>query len=162
MVEKDYLRLGTVILLSLQSSNALAVLEINPDLLLIFVVLHSLQFGEFKGVVFGFSIGLLEDAMAGTLFGLNSFILTLISWLTNIYKKYIFVSDIVAFLIYIVIATIIKYILTIFFSWIFKQGNMLSWFIILKMAGEIAYNAIIGTVLFLVYPVLVKKDDSLF
>ena len=39
---------------------------------------------------------------------------------------------------------------------------MLSWFIILKMAGEIAYNAIIGTVLFLVYPVLVKKDDSLF
>ena len=73
--------MATVILLSLQSSNALAVLEINPDLLLNFAVLHSLQFGEFKGVVFGFSIGLLEDAMAGTLFGLNSFILTLISGL---------------------------------------------------------------------------------
>jgi rod shape-determining protein MreD len=150
------------IIASLQSSNVLAIVDINPDLLLIVAILHSLKYGEYSGVIFGFFTGLLEDTLSGTLFGMNAFILTLVSWLTSIYKKYIFVSDVVAFLIYVVIATIIKYIFFVLLTWIFKRGDLPGWIILLKMAGEIAYNCLIGLILFYLAPLMYKKEESPF
>jgi len=70
-------------------SNVFAILGVNPDILLLLVILHSIYYGEYKGEIFGFIIGLLEDVLSGTLFGINAFILTLIAWLTSIYKKYV-------------------------------------------------------------------------
>lgn len=148
------------ILMTIQSSNLFAIADINPDFLLILTILHSLHYGEYKGLIFGFSVGLLEDIFSGSLFGLNAFVLTLISWLANVYKKYIFVSDIIAFLIYVVIATILKYILYVIFSLIFQRGEFFNAFILLKMAGEIAYNAIFGIVFFYLVPILYKQEEN--
>ncbi len=150
------------IFMALQSSNVMAIFDINPDFLLIIIILHSLNYGEYKGVWFGFIIGLLEDALSGTLFGLNAFIFTLISWLTGVYKRYIFISDIVAFIIYIILATIIKYIFYILFYWIFKKSGLLDWYILLKMAGEIGYNVIIGIVFFYLAPFVYKREETTF
>lgn len=150
------------ILMSIQSSNSLAIFEINPDFLMIIVILHSLHYGEYKGSIFAFAIGILEDAFSGTLFGLNAFILTLISFLTSIYKKYIFVSDIVAFLIYVIIATVIKYVFYILFYWIFRKTGLIDWYLLLKMAGEIAYNTLIGTVFFYLSPFIYKRSENPF
>lgn len=150
------------ILMALQTSNILAVFEINPDFLLLIVILHSIHYGEYKGELFGFTIGILEDAFSGTLFGLNAFILTFISWFTGIYKKYIFVSDNVSFLIYVIVATILKYLFYILFYWIFNRSDLLSWYILLKLCGEIAYNVIIGLLFFYLAPMVYKKQDTSF
>ena len=148
------------IILSIQVSNVFAILGVNPDILLLLVILHSIYYGEYKGEIFGFIIGLLEDVLSGTLFGINAFILTLIAWLTSIYKKYVFVSDAIAFIIYIVLATIFKYILYIIFHLIFSKSNYLDWFYLLKMAGEIFYNSVIGLLFFYLAPILLKRDEN--
>lgn len=150
------------VLLSLQMSNVIALLEINPDIMLVLAILHALYYGEQNGTIFGFGIGLLEDVLSGTLFGMNAFILSLVSFLTGVYKKYIFVSDIVAFLIYIVLATIVKYILYIVFFSIFQKTDFLNGMLFLKLAGEIAYNVIIGIIFFLAAPKLYKRDENPF
>lgn len=150
------------ILLSIQSSNIISVLDISPDLMLILVIIHSFHYGELNGEIFGFITGLLEDAMSGTLFGINAFILTAIGFLTSIYKKYIFVSDVISFLIYVMIATIVKYILYIVFSLVFGQGNYLGWMTILKMLGEIVFNLLVGALFFYLSPFLYKKEENPF
>ena len=150
------------VLMSIQSSNILAIFDINPDFILIIIILHSLNYGEYKGVIFSFAVGILEDAFSGTLFGLNAFILTLVGYLTSIYKKYIFVSDIVAFLIYVIIATILKYVLYILFYWIFRKTGLIDWYLLLKMAGEIAYNSIIGAIFFYLSPFIYRRGENPF
>lgn len=150
------------ILLSIQSSNVIALFDINPDLIMLLVILHSFHYGEFKGEIFGFFVGLAEDAMSGTLFGLNAFVLTTICFLTSVYKKYIFVSDVISFLIFIIIATFVKYILFIVFSLVFGQGNYLSWMTILKLLGETFYNLLIGALFFFLSPLLYRKEENPF
>ncbi len=159
-----YLVYGLIIfvLMTLQASNVIAVFEINPDLILLLVILHSFHYGEWSGEIFGFAAGLAEDAMSGTLFGLNAFILTVIGFLTSLYKKYIFVSDVIAFLIYVVIATFLKYVFFVLFSWIFRQSEYLSWMILLKCLGEIVYNTLIGALFFYLSPLLYRKEQNPF
>lgn len=150
------------ILMALQSSRVLAIADINPDILLIVVILHSLYYGDFSGVIFGFSVGLLEDVFSAELFGLNAFVLSLLSFLTGVYKKYIFISDIVAFLLYIVLATLLKYLLYHVFQWIFIHGSGFDWMTLLELAGELAYNSVIGLGLFYLAPLIYKKEENLY
>lgn len=159
-----YLIYGLVIfiLLSIQSSNLIALFDITPDLILLLVVLHSFHYGEFNGEIFGFIVGLAEDAMSGTLFGLNAFILALLCFLTSVYRKYIFVSDVISFLIFIMIATFLKYILYIVLSLLFGQGNYLSWMTVLKLLGETFYNLLIGALFFFLSPLLYRKEENPF
>jgi rod shape-determining protein MreD len=147
------------ILLALQMSSVISIFRINPDLLLILCVLHSINRGEFKGEIFGFIIGISVDVFSGEIFGINAFILTFISWFTSVYRKYIFVSDIVAYLIYLGIATIIKYILFVALSLIFKGVWILDGMLLLNMGGEIVYNILIGALFFYLAPFLYKKEE---
>ena len=152
----------TVVLISLQASNALSIFGVFPDFLLILVILHSNFFGEFKGEIFGFSIGLVLDSFYGSLFGLNAFVMTFIGWFTSIYKKYILVSDIVSFVLYLVIATIIKYIFFAVFHWIFNTSNFFDVFFFLRLLGEAVYNIVLGIPLFLLAPLLYKREEEQF
>ena len=167
MKKKGFVRIlvyGLVIfiLLSIQSSNVIALFDITPDLILLLAILHSFHYGEFSGEIFGFCVGLAEDAMSGSLFGLNAFILTVICYLTSVYKKYIFVSDVISFLIFVSIATFVKYVLFIVFSLLFGQGNYLSWMTILKLLGETFYNLLIGALFFFLSRFLYKKEENPF
>lgn len=145
------------VLLALQSANTLVVFGVNPDIMLIVVLLYSVRVGEFKGEIFGFVVGLLQDAMSGGIFGLNAFVYTFLGWFTNFYKKYILVSEWVAFVIYVVVATLIKYIFYSIFYLIFKGTGFFSGMFFLKMGGEIAYNAFVGILLFFAAPLLLKN-----
>lgn len=163
---RTYLVFGIVIavLLSIQLSYVISFPPnvINPDLLMILCVLHSINKGEYKGEIFGFFVGLLQDTFSGEVFGFNAFILTFICWFTSIYRKYIFVSDIVAYLIYLAIATILKYILFCILSLIFKGSWILDWLLLLKMFGEIVYNILIGALFYYISPFLYKKEELTF
>jgi rod shape-determining protein MreD len=150
-----------IILLTLQSSAIFSIFEVNPDFILILTLLFNLEFGEYKGMFFGFIIGLLEDSVSSVFLGLNSFVLTFLSWFLGLYKKYIFVSDVFSFSVFLIIATIIKYVLYVFFYWIFHT-ELLSWFLIVKLAGEIIYNLLFGTGLYYLIPFILKKRSEIF
>ncbi len=148
--------------LAIQSSNSLAIGRVQPDLMLLMVILFSFALGEFKGQIFGFAMGLLLDAMSGGLFGINAFIFTLLAWFTTLFKKYIQAADVAAFLIYVTLGIIVKYILTAILSWLFKQGNIMDGRYLLQMFLEIIYDLIIGTILYYITPALLQRKSSDF
>lgn len=150
------------ILVMFQSSGVLAIGGVNPDIILILVVLHSIYFGEYTGVIFGFAMGLTEDLLGGTLFGINSFILSLVAWLISIYRKYVFVTEITAFIIYVLIVTILKYILYLLLNLIFTGSNFLGWAYLLRMLGELLYNSALGALFFLASPFLYRREENPF
>ncbi|MGC8764566.1 MAG: rod shape-determining protein MreD [Brevinematia bacterium] len=149
-----------VLLLSIQSTSFLSIFDIAPDLILILTLIHNLYFGGYKGMFFGFFMGIAVDSMSGIPLGLNSFVLTFISWFLDFYRKYIFVSDIFSFSLFIIIATIMKYALYILFYWIFRI-EILGWYLLLKLAGEIFYNVIIGIPMFFLLPYIFRKRSTL-
>ncbi len=158
-----YIKYGVliVILLSIQSSTILSLFDIAPDLILILILIHNLYFGTYKSMYFGFFMGLAVDSMSGTLLGLNSFVFTFLSWFLDFYRKYIFVSDIFSFSIFLIIATVIKYVLYILLYLIF-QIDLLGWYILLKLGGEIIYNILMGIPMFFLLPFLFRKKSTLF
>ena len=89
-----------VVLFQLISSELLAINQISPDFLLIFVLYSTLIFGRFKGILIAFSLGLISDLSGvGSYFGLHPFLLSTasyaISFLIGRYEKmlpYIFYS----------------------------------------------------------------------
>lgn len=150
------------VLITIQSSNILAIRGVFPDFMMILVLLHSIHFGEFKGTLFGFSIGIVEDALSGGLFGLNAFVLSFLAWFTNFYKKYIQVSDIVAFLLYTAVATVIKYILYALFNWIFHKTGFFDGYFILKLLGEIGYNLAAAAILYYAMNKIYTREEESF
>ena len=89
-----------VVLFQLISSELLAINQISPDFLLIFVLYSTLIFGRFKGILIAFSLGLISDLSGiGSYFGLHPLLLSTasyaISFLIGRYEKmlpYIFYS----------------------------------------------------------------------
>ena len=89
-----------VVLFQLISSELLAINQISPDFLLIFVLYSTLIFGRFKGILIAFALGLISDLSGiGSYFGLHPLLLSTasyaISFLIGRYEKmlpYIFYS----------------------------------------------------------------------
>ena len=89
-----------VVLFQLISSELLAINQISPDFLLIFVLYSTLIFGRFKGILIAFSLGFISDLSGiGSYFGLHPLLLSTasyaISFLIGRYEKmlpYIFYS----------------------------------------------------------------------
>ena len=89
-----------VVLFQLISSELLAINQISPDFLLIFVLYSTLIFGRFKGILIAFSLGLISDLSGiGSYFGLHPLLLSTasyaVSFLIGRYEKmlpYIFYS----------------------------------------------------------------------
>ena len=89
-----------VVLFQLISSELLAINQISPDFLLIFVLYSTLIFGRFKGILIAFTLGLISDLSGiGSYFGLHPLLLSpasyAISFLIGRYEKmlpYIFYS----------------------------------------------------------------------
>jgi rod shape-determining protein MreD len=130
--------------------------------MLIMIILHSIHFGEMKGEIFGFSMGILIDTMSGGIFGLSAFVYAFLAWFVGVYKKYIQVSEVVSFILYMVIATIIKYILYAIFYLIFSKTGLLDWGFILKMLGEAIYTSAFAALFFFISPFIYKREEVEF
>ena len=107
-----------VVLFQLISSELLAINQISPDFLLIFVLYTTLIFGRFKGILIAFSLGFISDLSGiGSYFGLHPLLLSTasyaISFLIGRYEKmlpYIFYSYwIIIILLYFFIMTYFKF-----------------------------------------------------
>ena len=107
-----------VVLFQLISSELLAINQISPDFLLIFVLYSTLIFGRFKGILIAFSLGLISDLSGPPpYFGLYPLLLSTasyaISFLIGRYEKmlpYIFYSYwIVIILLYFLIMAYFRF-----------------------------------------------------
>ena len=107
-----------VALFQLISSELLAINQISPDFLLIFVLYSTLIFGRFKGILIAFSLGFISDLSGiGSYFGLYPLLLSTasyaISFLIGRYEKmlpYIFYSYwIVIILLYFLIMAYFRF-----------------------------------------------------
>ena len=81
-----------VVLFQLISSELLAINQISPDFLLIYVLYSTLIFARFKGILIAFSLGLISDLSGtGSYFGLHPLLLSnasyAISFLIGRYEK---------------------------------------------------------------------------
>jgi len=61
-----------VVILQITLANLIAIFNVKPDLVIIFVAVIALFEGSTAGVIWGFGLGLLLDAMGGGLMGLGS------------------------------------------------------------------------------------------
>ncbi|MGC8770008.1 MAG: rod shape-determining protein MreD [Brevinematia bacterium] len=158
-----YLKYAVIIIIfvALQASNVLAIFDISPDIILIVVILHTLYFGDYPGMFFGFFMGLFIDSMSGTLLGTNAFVFTFLSSFLGLYRKYIFVSDLFSFVIFIIIATIIKYALYSILYLIFEI-ELFNFYLLIKLAGEIFYNSFVSLPLFFLMPFIYRRKNILY
>ena len=107
-----------VVLFQLITSELLAINQISPDFLLIFVLYSTLIFGRFKGILIAFSLGFISDLSGiGSYFGLHPLLLSTtsyaVSFLIGRYEKmlpYIFYSYwIVIILLYFFIMSYFRF-----------------------------------------------------
>lgn len=142
------------LLILLQTSNIVNNLKIGnvkPDFILTFVVYYSLTSSFIKSETLGFFIGLLFDIISNTLIGINTFCLTAISTLLNLFKTKIFVEK--SFSVFtIVFLTSIFYRLIYFILTIIFINKLNFYKTIVKIAiPEAFYTAIVAIILFPIY-----------
>jgi len=65
----------------------IAVYSIIPNIVLIFVILYSLRFGQLSGTFFGFLVGLIFDIASAGLIGSGMFAFTLSSFIAGYFYK---------------------------------------------------------------------------
>lgn len=142
--------LMSLFLLAIQSMQLFSIYGIRPDMIMLFVIIYTFARNPFKGELFGFVLGLMLDLMSGVLFGLNAFIFTLLGSFITIFQKTVKLANVMVFIIYIVISTIIKYLLYTIFYKIYEDVQLVDWYFIFKIPGEIIINIIFGLILYLI------------
>jgi rod shape-determining protein MreD len=68
-----HLLIGVIIVvLQITLANYIAIFSVKPDLIVIFLVVRGLISGSTAGVIWGFTLGFLADAVSGGLTGMGS------------------------------------------------------------------------------------------
>lgn len=150
-----YLVLGLVFLGVLLAQNTfadfMAIYDVKPNFIVIFLVYISFKFGRIFGCLAGFFMGIVEDALFSSLFGIGAFCKSFVGFFSNnIPVGFLGTGSLdTGFLIFIVTFTH-----NILYNWIYALGTEVSgFFIILRYAfpGAI-YTALIGMIVYAIYP----------
>jgi len=72
-----------VVVLQITLVNLITLFNVKPDLVIIFVVARALRDGATGGVLWGFGLGLLLDALSGGLMGLGSLAYSLAGFISG-------------------------------------------------------------------------------
>ncbi len=86
--------IGAVLVLQASVVPYLAIGGIQPDLVLIAIVLLGFSEGSIKGSVFGFLGGLIEDVLGGQVVGLSAFSKCIVGYISGLVERTIFVENV--------------------------------------------------------------------
>lgn len=139
----------TFILLSLQSTQFISIANVYPDFIMILTIIYAFFFGPMVGMLSGFFLGLLLDVMSGVLFGLDSFVFTLLGSCVFLFQRTVKFPYIISLIFYLILSTIIKYMLYALFYWMFDHTNIVDPGFVLKIFSEMILNVIFGVVLYI-------------
>ncbi len=146
------------ILLIVQTTwlDAIAIFSVLPDLALLAVLYISFKAQGLQGQFTGFFSGLLQDGVSAAPLGLSALINTLMATIFNSLSGRFYIDRILMPMFFGLSATIMKALMLMMLSWLFKGkilaydfGQPLIWI-------ETAYNALLAPILFLFLSLLDK------
>jgi rod shape-determining protein MreD len=138
------------LLIQLTLINAITILGIKPDLIMVVVVIFSLLKGEKEGTISGFASGLLQDIFSTGLLGINALAKTVVGFTCGILREKIFHEHIL-FLIPVItfIASFIQSILIFFLLRTFGIEYNLIWSLKQVALPEALYSSLLSPFVFL-------------
>ncbi|MGL5956046.1 MAG: rod shape-determining protein MreD [Brevinema sp.] len=147
------------ILLMVQGFQVISVFSVYPDLLLLLTIIFAFSRDSFKGEIFGFIFGMLLDLMSGALFGLNAFIFTVTGVCADPFRKIAKLPSLIVFIFYIIVITMVKYILYHIFFFIYEGTALGDFYFFLKIPSEVLINLIFGIILYIICARFDIRDD---
>jgi len=104
-----------------------AILGVNPDTAIIFIVSYGILRGDVEGAIFGFFAGLTHDLFGGHFVGLHAMLGMLVGYMAGKpFKDYFKDNYFLPFMI--VVGATLSYQLMIFFSSFLIRGRLDFWF----------------------------------
>ena len=137
---------GLVILQSTIFKHGL-ILGATPDFALITLIFSANHLGGYKGQIGGFVSGIVQDILSLAPLGLNAFVRTVMGFVSGIFKGKLFVDPVLMPLLMMVIATVLKAVLTYFLLLIFMPSQAYTIFTG-KLAVELGMNAFLAPFFF--------------
>ena len=128
--------------------NRICLLDVGPDLVFILILRIALEGRVYQAILFGFTIGLLEDCYAPGFFGLNALFKGTAAFLVASYSEHIFKSNP---LIQILLVVITKTIHDIAYLLILHIGELDQFFFLFFRYSliSIAYSGLLTPFIFL-------------
>ncbi len=136
----------------------LAVYNISPDFILIFVTAISMLNGQWEGMIFGIIAGILMDIFYSPIFGIYSLIYATIGFFVGKISKNIFKENPFAALLFTISDSVYKGIVVIIVkaALSYKTGIGLSF-----LALSLPEALLNGIIIFLAYDYLVILNDQI-
>ncbi|MEN8191656.1 MAG: rod shape-determining protein MreD [Bacteroidota bacterium] len=133
----------------------ISIYNVVPDLLLILVVIYSLKYGQLKGTVFGFLVGLFFDLFSGGLLGSAMFSKTLAGFVAGYFHKEEFEEIFSNLILFISILFISALIDSLFYAILGSAEVELNFILLIFTNGVFpaVYTALFG----LAYSLFVRK-----
>lgn len=158
-----YIFMGALIAASLiiqahPSFDVLRIAGVKPDLLFVTIVYYSYSFGSFYGEVTGFIGGLLHDAVSNSPLGLLAFPKMTLGFIVGFFGRSVFKANLLTISLLILIASLLKGIITLMLCYIFHEASIIS--VINIIFPEAFYNALIAPALFFLYDKIFEKELS--
>ena len=145
----SFLFVSSLLIIQTTWLDAIAVYSVLPDLALLAILYISFKTQGLQGQFTGFFSGLLQDGVSAAPLGLSAIINTLIATLFNSLSGRFYIDRILMPMFFGLSATVLKAIMLMILSWIFK-GKILAYDFTQPLIWiETAYNSIIAPVLFL-------------
>jgi rod shape-determining protein MreD len=156
-----YIITGVLVLISLviQSHSSLDVIRIfgaKPDLVFIIVVYTGYSFGPITGQVTGFAGGLFHDAVSNSPYGFLAFPKLTVGFIAGLLGRAVLKNNIPTIIILMLVATLVKGVITLLLSYIFAQGMISA--IIDVIIPESLYNAILAPPLFFLFDKIFRGE----
>jgi rod shape-determining protein MreD len=133
-----------VVVLQITLVNLVALFNVKPDLVLIFVVARGLLDGATGGVLWGFGLGLLLDALSGGLMGLGSLAYSLAGFISGRIAADKIPGQL-HFLVALALSAILAHGLFLYFGQPWKEMGLLSPLLKQYLPG-VFYTLILGVI----------------
>ncbi|MGD9938240.1 MAG: rod shape-determining protein MreD [Clostridia bacterium] len=144
----SFLFVSSLLIIQTTWLDAIAIFSVLPDLALLSILYISFKAQGLQGQFTGFFSGLLQDGVSAAPLGLSAIINTLIATLFNSLSGRFYIDKVLMPMFFGLSATILKAIMLMILSWIFK-GKILTYDFTQPLIWiEVAYNSIIAPVLF--------------
>lgn len=163
----------TILLVLIQASPAYDLIKVavgaKPDMLLIFLSFIAFRYGSFEGIIYGFLIGLFQDAVSSSILGTHAIIFLNIGFFIGFFNIKIFSRQMAAGIFLSSIAYIIKIILLFLLTAIYYDILSVSLFIRAELLIAMPLTMLLASPLFMIFsklaPLLYDKkgayiDDS--
>jgi rod shape-determining protein MreD len=138
--------------------NSLALFDVKPNMMLVFVISVALIRGEYEGAYIGFFAGLTQDLATGKIIGFYALIGLYIGLLVGIFNKRLYRENFLV-IIFFTFSTTIVYELCVFFFGIYlNSGNGFLYALGNVILPETLYNIMISIFMY----VFVMKLSDMF